>query len=190
MVGGVAKKLLLAGDSYNEQTLPRFYILHAAIFPATLILLIGIHIAFIRLHGVTELQFPEDKNKPEEKKHFNFFPDHMLTELMLGLVLMFILSALATIFPAELGPRADPLTTPEVIKPEWFFYATFRWLKLFGQTFAVLSMGLIMFLMFAWPWVDKWLIKVTKSKETSTYIGIVAVLLIVGLTVWEAAVAH
>ena len=93
-------------------------------------------------------------------------------------------------FPAMLGPRADPLTTPEVIKPEWFFYATFRWLKLFGPTFAVLSMGFIVFLMFVWPWVDKLLIKVTRSEEASTYIGIIAVFLIIGLTVWEAAVAH
>ncbi|NOY43259.1 MAG: cytochrome bc complex cytochrome b subunit [Planctomycetes bacterium] len=190
VVGGVLKNLLLAGESYNEQTLPRFYILHAAIFPVTLILLIIVHVAFIRVHGITELQLPEEKDKTEEEKHFNFFPDHMLTELMLGLVLMIILSTLATIFPAELGAQADPLTTPEVIKPEWFFYATFRWLKLFGPTFAVLSMGFIVFLMFAWPWIDRWLMRITRSKETSTYIGIVAVLLIIGLTVWEAAVAH
>ncbi|MEQ8210534.1 MAG: cytochrome bc complex cytochrome b subunit [Lacipirellulaceae bacterium] len=188
LVGGPLKEMLLAGDTYNEQTLPRFYILHAAILPVTLILLIGIHIAFIRLHGVKELEPDVDPEDP--KKHFNFFPDHMLTELSLGLALMIVLSALATIFPAMLGPRADPLTTPEVIKPEWFFYATFRWLKLFGPTFAVLSMGLIVFLMFVWPWVDKLLIKVTRNEEMSTYLGIVAVFLIVGLTVWEAAVAH
>lgn len=188
VVGGPLKKMLLAGDTYNEQTLPRFYILHAAIMPVTLILLIGVHIAFIRMHGVTELEPNVD---PEDKtKHFNFFPDHMLTELALGLTLMIILSALATVLPATLGPPADPLTTPDVIKPEWFFYVTFRWLKLFGPTFAVLSMGLIVFTMFAWPWIDSWLVKITKNKETSTYIGIVAVLLIIGLTVWEAAVTH
>ena len=39
---------------------------------------------------------------------------------MVGLVLMILLSALATILPATMGPQADPLTTPEVIKPEWF----------------------------------------------------------------------
>ena len=188
IIGGPMKQMLLAGDSYNEQTLPRFYILHAAIMPVTLILLICVHVAFIRLHGVTELE--PDVDPEDEKKHFNFFPDHMLTELALGLTLMIILSVLATIFPATLGPRADPLTTPEVIKPEWFFYATFRWLKIFGPTFAVLSMGFIVFLMFAWPWVDKLLVKMTKNKETSTYLGIIAVFLIIGLTVWEAAVAH
>lgn len=188
VVGGPMKQMLLAGNVYNEQTLPRFYIIHAAVLPVTLIILVGIHILFIRLHGVTEL--PVDDEPEGSSKTFNFFPDHMMTELMLGLVLMVLLSVLATVFPAMLGPRADPLTTPEQIKPEWFFYATFRWLKLFGPTFAVLSMGLIVCAMFVWPWIDKWLVKVTKSEETSTYIGIVAVFLLVGLTVWEAAVAH
>ena len=188
IVGGFLKKILLAGETYNEQTLPRFYILHAAIMPVSLILLIIVHIAFIRAHGITELEVPDE---PEDKpKNFDLFPDHILTELALGLVLMILLSTLATIFPAELGPQADPLTTPEVIKPEWFFYASFRWLKLFGPTFAVLSMGLIVFLMFAWPWIDRGLTRMTRSKETSTYIGIVAVFLLIGLTVWEAAVSH
>lgn len=187
LVGGLAKHLLLAGDNYNEQTIPRFYIIHAAILPAMLVALVIVHIAFIRLHGVAELEpQPEDG----ESGHFNFFPDHLLTELSLGLVLMIVLSALATIFPPELGAKADPLTTPEVIKPEWFFYATFRWLKLFGATAAVLSMGFIIFVMFAWPWIDRWLVRVSGVREISAYIGILGVLLITGLTVWEAAVAH
>ena len=92
--------------------------------------------------------------------------------------------------PATLGPKADPLTTPEVIKPEWFFYATFRWLKLFGPTFAVLSMGLVVFLMFIWPWIDAVLVRITRWKDISILVGIVAVLLLVGLTTWEASVAH
>ncbi len=188
LVGGLLKRMLLAGVEYNEQTLPRFYILHAAILPVTMVLLIGLHVVLIRVHGVTELE--DESASGEEVSHFNFFPDHMLTELALGLVLMVLLSALATIYPPMLGEKADPLTTPEVIKPEWFFYATFRWLKLFGPTFAVLSMGLIVFVMFAWPWIDKGLVRITRSKETSTWIGVVGALLIIGLTVWEAAVAH
>lgn len=188
LVGGLLKQVLLAGSDYNELTLPRFYILHAAILPTTLILLVAVHIALIRLHGVSQLEPGSD---PEDaSQHFDFFPDHMLTELALGLVLMILLSTLATIFPAMLGPEADPLTTPSVIKPEWFFYATFRWLKLFGPTFAVLSMGLIVFVMIIWPWIDRLLIRITNSKEASTVVGVLAALLLIGLTVWEASVAH
>jgi quinol-cytochrome oxidoreductase complex cytochrome b subunit len=109
---------------------------------------------------------------------------------MLGLVLMVALSALATILPATMGPRANPLTTPEIIKPEWYFYVAFRWLKLFSGTVAVLSMGLIVFLMFAWPIIDGKIRSRWKGSEFSVWLGIVSVLAIIGLTVWEAAVAH
>jgi quinol-cytochrome oxidoreductase complex cytochrome b subunit len=188
LIGGGLRRLLLAGDQYNNQTLSRFYILHAAVLPGTLIGLIFVHILLIRLHGVSELRFEDDpKNAPT---HFSFFPDHFVTELILGLVLMILLSVLATVFPVTMGPRADPLTTPEVIKPEWFFYATFRWLKLFGPTFAVLSMGFIVAAMFVWPWIDSTLRRITKREDISVYIGIVATLLLIGLTTWEALVTH
>jgi len=187
LVGPVLKEMLLGGDAYNERTLSRFFILHAAILPGTMILLLAIHITLIRLQGVTEFKFEDDAATED---HFNFFPDHLYTEVIAGLVLMLLLSALATILPATLGDRADPLTTPEVIKPEWFFYVTFRWLKLFSGTFAVLSMGFIVLAMFLWPWIDNLLRRVTRREDASVYIGIVAVCLIIGMTVYEAAVAH
>jgi quinol-cytochrome oxidoreductase complex cytochrome b subunit len=188
VVGGFFKRLFLGGEVYNERTLSRFFIVHAAILPVTMILLIGIHILLIRLHGITEFEFADEpKDKP---KHFVFFPDHAYTELIIGLILMIVLSVLATVVPVGMGPRADPMTTPEVIKPEWFFYVMFRWLKLFSGTAAVLSTGLIVFVMFIWPFIDGALTRWTRFKEASVWIGIVGVLLIIGLTVWEAAVAH
>lgn len=90
VVGPIAKQMLLGGQEYNEHTLSRFYIVHAAILPGAMILLLVVHIAFIRLHGVTELKFgDEPADKPA---HFNFFPDHLYTEIIVGLVLMVLLS--------------------------------------------------------------------------------------------------
>jgi quinol-cytochrome oxidoreductase complex cytochrome b subunit len=150
--------------------------------------LLVIHVAFIRLHGVTELEFEDEPD--EGPKHFNFFPDHVMTELAIGLVLMVVLSALATIQPAGLGPMADPLNTPEVIKPEWFFYATFRWLKLFSGTVAVLSLGFVVATMIVWPWIDAAIRRLTKWKDASFWIGVIVALSIIAMTVWEAAVEH
>jgi ubiquinol-cytochrome c reductase cytochrome b subunit/cytochrome b6 len=89
-----------------------------------------------------------------------------------------------------MGHKADPLVTPEIIKPEWFFYPAFRWLKLFSGTFAVLSTGFIVFVMFVWPFLDRWIREKTRFTEASVWVGILAVLALVGLTVWEAVVAH
>ena len=187
-VGGLMKQMMLAGDTYNAKTLSRFYVLHAAVLPVTIILLVTVHIAIIRMQGITEFSF---RDEPEgESRTFNFFPDHLMTELTIGLVLMVVLSALASIFPATMGPPADPLTTPEVIKPEWFFYVAFRWLKLFTGTAAVLSMGLVLLTMFVWPFIDAQIRKRTRFQEASVWIGVVGVFAIIGLTIWEAVVKH
>ncbi len=187
-IGGFMKNMLLGGDGYNENTLSRFFILHAAVLPALLGMLVFLHITVIRIQGVSELKFDDE---PEEKeKHFNFFPDHLFTELILGLSLMVLLCTLAVVLPAEMGPKANPLVTPEVIKPEWFFYVAFRWLKIFPETTAILSTGLILFLMVFWPFVDAKVRKTRPNSEFSVWVGIAGVIVIIGMTVWEAAVAH
>ena len=188
IVGAASKTLLLGGESYNAMTLPRFYVLHAALLPATMVLLIAVHIAIVRIQGVTELKFKDADER--ERKPFKFFPDHLYTELIVGLVLMIVLSALATIAPAGLGPEADPNVTPEIIKPEWYFYVAFRWLKLFSGTAAILSMGFVVFAMVLWPFIDKALRRVTRIPTISVWIGIVAVAVLISMTLWEASVAH
>jgi quinol-cytochrome oxidoreductase complex cytochrome b subunit len=188
IIGGFLKQMLLGGDGYNERTLSRLFIVHAAILPVSMVLLIAIHLTIIRLQGVTEFQFGDEAD--DAPAHFNFFPDHLYTELIIGLVLMVLLSAMATILPATMGPPADPLVTPEVIKPEWFFYVAFRWLKIFPETVAILSTGFIVFVMIVWPFIDGAIRKRWKNSEVSVWIGILAALTIIAITVWEAVVKH
>jgi quinol-cytochrome oxidoreductase complex cytochrome b subunit len=188
VVGPWLKELMLGGEVYNDRTLSRLFIVHAAVLPVLTVVLVATHITIIRLQGVTEFQFEDEAE--EAPKHFSFFPDHFLTEIVIGLILMVLLTTLATIFPAEMGPRADPLSTPEVIKPEWFFYVSFRWLKLMPATAAILSTGFIVFVMFAWPFIDGWIRRRRPGSEASVWVGTLAVLVIIGFTVWEAVVAH
>ena len=188
VIGPLMKQGLLGGEIYNDRTLSRFFILHAAVLPVLLILVLVMHISLVRLLGVTELKFEGEEAQPA--RHFNFFPSHFYTELIIGLTLMILLSALATLLPVGMGPRANPLVTPDVIKPEWFFYVAFRWLKLFTGLTAVLTQGLIIFVMFFWPFIDDWLVRKFKYADISVWIGIVGALTIMGFTMWEALVAH
>ncbi len=82
VLGVYAKEMLLAGETYNKNTLPRFYILHAAVLPSLIIFLLVIHIGIIRLQGVTEFEFEDEP--PGSRKEFDFFPDHFYTELIMG----------------------------------------------------------------------------------------------------------
>ena len=36
LVGGFMKRMMLAGDAYNQRTLSRFFVLHAAVLPVTM----------------------------------------------------------------------------------------------------------------------------------------------------------
>jgi quinol-cytochrome oxidoreductase complex cytochrome b subunit len=188
LIGGLLKRFLLGGDEYNPHTLSRFFVLHGAILPVTMVGLIVLHVTLIRLHGVAEMRFRRDEGTAP--RFFNFFPDHLLTELTIGLVLMILLCVLASVFPVPIGPHANPLATPDVIKPEWFFYVAFRWLKLFSERAAFMSLGAILVVMTAWPFIDGWIRRKRPGSEASVFIGVVAVLAILGLTVWEAVVAH
>ena len=100
VIGTFCKKLLLGGEVYNQHTLSRFFILHAAVLPVTMVLLLLVHITLLRLQGVTEMHFEDEP--ADEPRYFNFFPDHFYTELIMGLIIIINLSALATILPATM----------------------------------------------------------------------------------------
>lgn len=186
LVGPALARVIRGGDVVGAATLTRFFVFHIGVLPTVMVLLLVIHLGLVRVHGITELRFKSDEDEPSQ--HFSFFPDHLLKEMALGLALITVLSCFAVIFPAGLGPEANPLVTPAHIKPEWYFYFTFRWLKLAGLTAAILSLGFAAFMFVCWPFVDRLIERVTK-RNLAVPIGIVAVLAILTLTVWEA-LAH
>jgi quinol-cytochrome oxidoreductase complex cytochrome b subunit len=189
LIGPYLAQFLRGGSTLSDNTLTRYFILHIGVLPTVITILLVLHIILIRLHGVTEFHVYQAGSE-NTSKTFPFFPHHFLTELMIGVILMIILTALACIFPAGLAEPANPLVTPDHIKPEWYFYFTFRWLKLTGLTFAVLSLGFGAFLFVTWPFFDKAIRKRNPKSELSVYIGIAVVILIVILTLWEALATH
>ena len=80
----------------------------AAILPATMVLLLVVHITLIRLQGVTEFKFEDDAATED---HFNFFPDHLYTEVIMGLILS--LGALIALWPRR-RHAAQPVSVPIV----------------------------------------------------------------------------
>lgn len=130
--------------------------------------------------------FTEKADHTDEAKHFNFFPDHALSELMIGTGLLGLLTVLSLIFPAELGEKANPLVTPEHIKPEWYFYFQFRVLKLTSLTVSVALTGVLLAILFFWPWLDRLIERVAPGKNLPVYLGVVGFVVFLVFTVWEA----
>jgi hypothetical protein len=44
--------------------------------------------------------------------------------------------------------------------------------------------------MVAWPWIEAGIRRVTEREDAGLWIGVLVALGIIGMTVWEAAVAH
>ncbi|MDE0263840.1 MAG: cytochrome bc complex cytochrome b subunit [Bryobacterales bacterium] len=182
LLGDQLAGFLRGGDTVGQNMLTRLFVLHIGAIPTLMIGCLAIHIYLVRAHGVSELGSP----KTSDSEPFPFFPNHFLTEVALALFLMFLLTCLALIFPADLGERANALETPEHIKPEWYFFWAFRWLKLMPDQVAVVTQGLFLLLVVLWPVIDGRIRKRYPASEISMAVGGAAVVLLLALTVWEA----
>jgi quinol-cytochrome oxidoreductase complex cytochrome b subunit len=183
VVGAALARLIRGGDELGPATLTRFFVVHAAILPVVIAGLVALHVVFIRLHGVSEMRFADD---PPQPPTYPLIPDHVLTELSILLTLLTLLNVLAVLNPAGLGEPANPQVTPEHIRPEWYFYFAFRWLKLTSLRVGVLSIFLAALIMIFWPAVDAGLRRLAPRRDLSAGFGAAAVLVVVVLTVWEA----
>ncbi|NPA25180.1 MAG: hypothetical protein GXO34_05085 [Deltaproteobacteria bacterium] len=126
-----------------------------------------------------------DNNKQPEEG-YRFFPDHVLTEINIGLFLFYLCCILAIVLPVEVGQKANPLVTPEHIKPEWYFYPMYKWIKMtpevVGLFFPMFVIGIFIF----WPLVDSLIIKLTGSKVLPTIIGVIGMVIVTTLMIMEA----
>ena len=125
-----------------------------------------------------------DKQEPQEG--YRFFPDHVLTEINIGLFLFFLCCILAIVLPVEVGEKANPLITPEHIKPEWYFFPMYKWIKMtpemIGIFFPMVVIGIFIF----WPLIDDFIVKTTKNKNLPMIIGLIGMVIVTSLMILEA----
>jgi len=148
LVGKGIMTLLRGSEEVTGATLPRFYGIHVAVLPLVFTLILAIHLVFVQIQGMSE---PKGWDTlPEEKKvYIPFFPNFILRDLLLWLIVFNILAVLAVIFPWELGQKADLFApAPAGIKPEWYFIFMFQTLKYIPPTILFIDgelLGIITF---------------------------------------------
>jgi quinol-cytochrome oxidoreductase complex cytochrome b subunit len=186
LVGHPAALLMRGGEEVGGNTLTRFFIFHVGLLPTAMFALLFAHVALVRLHGVTELEFPGER-VPAEERTFPFWPHHATTELLIGVLLMFVLTVLALALPAGLAVKADPAVTPPHIHPEWYFYFNFRVLKLTSlRTSVYLTMALGTGLLL-WPFIEEALHRWLRlPRDVSVVLGVLGFMGFLALTVWES----
>ena len=180
LVGPRLLWLLRGGPDVNPHTLSRFYDFHIGVLPTLMVLAIGAHIFLVRLHGVAKLE-----GDPRQET-YDFFPEHVLREAAIALVLLIAMVAYATVRPPGLGAPADPTFTPPHIRPEWYFFPSYRWLKLVPMQVGIWTTAAFVGAMVLWPWVDAAFERVAPGRRVGTWVGIVGFAFTLVLLVWEA----
>lgn len=181
-VGQTILGFLRGGEEVSSNTLTRFFNLHVVFLPALLIVLISIHIVFIRIHEVSKIE----GNENEET--YSFYPEHFYHTIIIALFLLTVISTLTVILPPGLGEPADPSTTPAHIKPEWYFFAIYSFLK-----FIPLKAGILLIIAFLiaatfWPFLDELLRKKWPKLKAHYMVGSITIVLFLFFTVYEIIV--
>lgn len=189
LVGHFLIRFLRGGDDVTGATLTRFFGFHVAVLPMLATGLLLLHLAFIQKQGMSVPL--SQKDNASGRPGMPFFPNFFLRELLGWTLALAVLAALASLFPWELGRKADPFApAPAGIKPEWYFLFMFQTLKYLpayiagieGELVGLLAFGLAGAVWFVVPWLDRRSGREERSPGI-TFIGVLAVLFIITMTV-------
>ncbi len=164
LVGHVLMRLLRGGDEVTGATVSRFYGIHIAILPALTTLILGLHLFLVQKQGMSVPPVVERAYRGQPLPTMPFVPNFLLRDLFGWFVTIGLLAALASLFPWELGQKADPFApAPAGIRPEWYFVFMFQSLKYIpakigpfdGEVLGVLGFSLGGLFLLLVPFLDK-----------------------------------
>jgi cytochrome b6 len=191
IIGEWLLRFLRGGERVTGGTLSRFYGWHVAILPAVTVLLLGLHLLQVQLHGMSVPPGLEDEAK--RRRPMRFFPHFAMRELFGWTLALGVLAALAALVPWELGEKADPFAPAyKDIRPEWYFMFMFQTLKLVPggevagieyEAIPILLFGLGGLMLLLVPFLDRGLLARGKS-PAFTAAGVVILVYIVAFTAW------
>jgi len=188
LVGKPLMIFLRGGEDVTGATLSRFFGFHVAVLPGIFTVFLGIHVLLVQRQGMSEPLTFEEKS---ERKSMPFFPNFILRDLALWLLVLNLLAILAFFFPWELGKKADPLASaPAGIRPEWYFLYMFQTLKYIpgrlwvfdGEVLDILLFGVAGLL---WTLVPFWDRRSSRGEQNRfvNYIGLFVVMYIILFTI-------
>lgn len=194
VIGQSVLQLLRGGPDVTEATLSRFFGIHVLVLPLALGGLLALHLLFVHQTGLADPKVADPRpakdgrRAPMTGRTKPFWPDYVLDEVIAWFAILAVLVILASLFPAGLEEQADALTTPEHVKPEWYFLAVYELLKvvsplgevnrelprLVGVLFPMILVGIIVLL----PFLDR--NHEIRARRRPIAIGI-AIILLVGM---------
>jgi cytochrome b6 len=185
IIGKWALVFLRGGEDVTGGTLTRFFGFHVAILPLISTFLLVIHLAMVQVQGMSAPREWDVLSEKERKaKTIPFFPDFLLRDAMAWFAAVLLLIGLASLFPWELGPKADPFApAPAGITPEWYFVFMFQTLKFIpakvlfveGEILGICAFGLGGVLWLLAPFIDRPSAR-GRPSPVATLVGIVVII--------------
>jgi cytochrome b6 len=139
-------RFMRGGDDVTGATLTRLFGFHVAVLPAIASGLVAIHLLLVQRHGMSvppSIERQAVRNQAALRA-MPFIPHFLLRDLFAWTIVLAVLAALSTLYPWELGTKADPFApAPAGIRPEWYFLWAFESLKHVPPTVAGINGELI-----------------------------------------------
>lgn len=174
------KEIIQGEAAVGQATLSRFYAIHVMVLPLVFIGTLGLHLLSVQLHGMSK-----GVDKPSRRTE-RFFPFFILKDFSLWGIVFFVLFTVALCLPFEsffsfpLFQPYDPLgSTPDGIKPEWYFYFVYYPLELLPFWVVMLGQTVGIGVLFAAPWIFR-----NAGRRTLRVLAIVAALYLIVITLW------
>jgi ubiquinol-cytochrome c reductase cytochrome b subunit len=131
-------------------------------------------------------EYPEEDTIP-------FFPNYIILEVIVSFLMLAALLVLATFLPAGLEDKADPLSTPLHIKPEWYFLWIYQFIKvppmIIGPGVVAELLGIFIpaigiVLLIILPFLDRKPERRPSKRILAMAITVLILLILVALSIW------
>jgi len=128
--------------------------------------------------------------KPKFTKGMRFYPTFVMEDVLVIFIFMVVFCGVVFFFPqlivfSDAEVPADPFNTPEHIKPEWYFLASYQFLKIIPSEFGALILMSVAGLLFvSLPFVDRSEENNILKRPVFLMLVLVCIGGFVGLTVW------
>lgn len=140
--------------SVGQATLSRFFAIHVIVLPLATVAALGVHLLQVQVHGMSR---GVDAEKVETERFFPFF---VIKDLSVWGVAFFVVCVVAmclpfdALLPYPLLEPYNPLgSTPDGIKPEWYFFFIYYPLEILPYWVVVAGSTVVLGVMFLAPWV-------------------------------------
>jgi quinol-cytochrome oxidoreductase complex cytochrome b subunit len=131
-------------------------------------------------------EYPEEDTIP-------FFPNYIILEVIVSYLVLALLIILASLLPVGLEEKADPLNTPQHIKPEWYFLWIYQFIKVppivlgpgvLAGLAGILIPAIGILLLFLLPFLDRKPERHPRKRRLAMVITGLIVVIFVALSIW------